>query len=53
MKWQEMIEMGMKLIADGCQRNTEWRKCEECPFDNYCSTLYEEHGTPGEWEGND
>ena len=54
MKWQEMIQKGMKLIAEGCARNMDWTKCEQCPFDSYCSFIYEEEEkTPVEWKFDD
>lgn len=54
MEWQEQVQKGMDIIKEGCKRNTEWCKCEECPFDAFCSMIYEETGhTPGDWDIDD
>lgn len=54
MDWKEKIEIGMKLIIDGCQNNPSWTKCRECPFDTFCSSIWsdKEHNytTPDTWE---
>ena len=39
MNWKEKIKEGMKLIKEGCLEQTEWVKCYECPFGDFCTSL--------------
>ena len=39
MNWKEKIEEGMLLIKKGCNEQTEWAKCHECPFKDYCDAI--------------
>lgn len=41
MKWTKKVAMGMSLISEGCTENKEWAKCCECPFDSWCSSLWD------------
>ncbi len=49
--WKEMIKEGMKLIAQGCKKNTIWTGCVDCPFDEYCTAITTSELTPpDEWK---
>lgn len=41
MKWTKKVAMGMSLISEGCAENKEWKECCECPFDSWCSSLWD------------
>ena len=41
MTWKDKVIAGMELIYQGCKENPDWRLCQSCPFDEYCSALYE------------
>ena len=48
--WKEMIKEGMKLIAQGCKKNSSWVGCDNCPFDEYCTAInVSELTPPDEW----
>ena len=42
MDWKEEMKMGMLMIQSACQKNTEWGKCYECPFNDFCDLIYDE-----------
>ena len=39
MEWFEKIREGMALIKQGCGENTDWIKCQDCPFDEFCDLI--------------
>lgn len=50
MDWKEEMQMGMLMIQSACQKNPEWGKCYECPFDEFCDAIYDEtFRFPDEW----
>ena len=56
MEWYEKIREGMALIKQGCGENTEWTKCYECPFNDFCNLIMDDDDKiPSEaffpWEG--
>jgi hypothetical protein len=46
----EKIQMGMKLITEGCREQTEWTACHDCPFDSFCTMLMDSGNDDGDWE---
>jgi len=36
MDWKEKMIIAMTLLKEACGENTEWAKCAECPFEEYC-----------------
>ncbi len=52
MDWKEKIITAMTLLKEACGENTEWAKCAECPFGNYCDYIMESSAglTPEEFE---
>lgn len=57
MEWFEKIREGMALIKKGCSENTDWIKCYECPFNNFCNLIMDDdEKIPSEaffpWEEN-
>lgn len=50
MDWKEMIAEGMRLIKEGCLRNSGL--CgEHCPFNDFCFVLWQEDkDIPIEWK---
>ncbi len=39
MDWVTKMKTGMELIHSACKENTDWTKCKECPFTNYCDAI--------------
>ena len=39
MKWDTKIKLGMELIQEACQEDSEI-SCEICPFETYCNIIY-------------
>ena len=39
MDWVSEMRAGMKMMAKACEKNTDWTKCHECPFDEICTML--------------
>lgn len=39
MTWQQIVQLGMEVIADGCDRNKSLTSCEICPFNEYCNAI--------------
>ena len=39
MDWKEKMAEAMKNLQDACNMNTEWAKCNECPFYTYCDSI--------------
>ena len=39
MTWDEIIKLGMTIIADGCTINKSFVNCEICPFESYCDAI--------------
>ena len=39
--WIEEMKEGMEMISKACKKNSEWTKCQKCPFDSYCTALME------------
>ena len=51
MNWKEKIKKGLELIKEGCTNQNNWKECYECPFNDYCTALWENGGVaPSEWE---
>ena len=54
MTWKEKIETGMILIMEGCRENSSWPSCRTCPFDEYCTVIFQSEqtnkSTPDCWE---
>ena len=42
MEWFEKIREGMALIKQGCRENTDWTKCHDCPFTDFCDLIMED-----------
>jgi len=42
MDWIAEMRAGMEMMQEACRKNTEWNKCSECPFDEYCTILMEQ-----------
>ena len=40
MDWIAKMKTAMELIHSACKENTDWAKCEECPFETYCNIIY-------------
>ena len=40
MNWKEKVLAGMELIAQGCEENGEWGLCNQCPFTDYCDSIW-------------
>lgn len=38
-EWTEEMRKGMEMIIHACRSNTEWIKCNECPFNVFCGIL--------------
>lgn len=50
MDWKEEMEMGMLMIQSACQKNTEWEKCHECPFQELCDYISQFFTYPDGWD---
>lgn len=49
MKWYEEIEIGMKLLIDGCSKNEESADCKrKCPLYQQCNAILSV--LPEDWE---
>lgn len=49
MTWKEEIEIGMKLIKDGCSQT--YYCIDTCPFRDFCTAIVAEFGdSPEEWK---
>ena len=56
MDWKEEILEGMKLIKEGCSDISSWGKCQDCPFNTYCTVIRQNTDkgqTPCEWQLED
>lgn len=51
MDWKKEMILAMLSIQSACMKNDSWNECQNCPFDDYCTSL-EHNGfhTPDEWE---
>ena len=43
MNWKEKVLAGMELIAQGCEENGEWGLCNQCPFTDYCDSIWRDN----------
>lgn len=51
MNWKEKILSAMLEMKSACKENTEWNKCCECPFIDFCDIIERITGkAPSEWE---
>ena len=56
MTWQRKIAIGMALIKEGCENNSKWNGCNDCPFGEVCDQIidgadtWEEALLPDKWE---
>lgn len=51
MDWKEKIEKAMIMLSEGCEEQTEWTKCKECPFIRFCDIIEEKLDiVPSEWK---
>lgn len=41
MDWKSEMRAGMEMMHKACEKNTEWSKCYDCPFDEWCTMLME------------
>ena len=50
--WKEKMIFAMTLLKEACEANTNWDKCEECPFDDYCDCIMKKFNgrIPAEFE---
>lgn len=45
--WVEKMKVGMKLISEACAENMSWGGCDNCPFDELCTSIND-----GYWNHN-
>ena len=41
MDWISEMRAGMEMMRKACKKNKEWSKCNDCPFDEWCTMLME------------
>lgn len=39
MNWVQKMCEGMKLIGEACSENMAWGGCDNCPFDELCTSI--------------